>query len=68
MKALKARHAERIRFGILSAREDFEFERLTPGHRAFLDECSHGALLLVGDTGTREPYNRELWNIRRRLQ
>ena len=65
-RPIRARHAERIRYGILAAREDFEEERLTPSQNAFLTECRHGALLMLDDTGTRKPYDREIANIFRR--
>lgn len=66
-RGLAPRHAVRIRYGILAAREDFESRRLTPSQMAFLDECRHGAALMLGDTGTQKPYDREIAGIRNRL-
>lgn len=53
---MKAKHAERIRFGILSARFDFAGHRLTFDQRFFLAEHHEW---IVGDFGTMRAYERE---------
>lgn len=63
---MKARHAERIRYGILAAREEFECRRLTPSQSAFMYKYHHVTALVVGYAGTQKPYAREVANIRRR--
>jgi len=60
---MNRRHALRIRYGILAAREDFQDWRLTATQQAFLNECRHGAALMIGDGGTQKPYDREVLNI-----
>ena len=53
-----AYQAQRIRFGLLAARDTLARDRMTPEQIDYLEACElHG--WIVGDAGTLRAYNRE---------
>jgi len=63
---MKARHASQIRFAILSAREDAEPARLTPGQQAFLWRYGHPKAWVLDGRLEHEAYCKEVRAATRR--